>query len=208
MLISGLPLGEFERITQQVSDALYAGNLTVHQDAHPMSGNRCRARVVPRDSHETGARRSWSGRRGPWACWHAYRDVLIVLFEQYPDARVTTALAHYRGRDGFSRDYPATGLRNVGSAVEPVTMPQLCDCPDDRRADYDARQQQLRDEGTERYGDILARLATYPEDVQRQAVAYAETTYMETMTRIQDVLEGMTDWEREITAEQYRKDNL
>ena len=206
MLITGLALGDFERITYQVGAERYAGNLTVHQDAHELTGNRFRARVVACDSHGTGARTSASGRHGPYACWHAYRDVLATLFARDPAARVQTMHAIYCGRDGFAREYPPTALHNLGSVVSPVTMPQLCDCPDDRRQEYTDHQDELRDDAEERYGAILARIAGYPAEIQRQAAEYAETTYAETITHIDDVLAGMDEWEREITAEQYRKD--
>jgi hypothetical protein len=68
------------------------------------------------------------GRRIPAACWHAYRDVLAALFDQCPAARVRTALAVYRGREGFERHYPATAYVNVGSQMQPAHMPELCDC--------------------------------------------------------------------------------
>jgi hypothetical protein len=41
---------------------------------------------------------------------------------------IRTSLATYRGRDGFAETYPDTGLVNVGSAFERVTMPELCEC--------------------------------------------------------------------------------
>jgi len=105
----------------------YDGNLVVTADSY-QSGSLVRARVGVLSSREPGARRSWSGGRIPSACWHAYRDVLAALFDQRPAARVRTALAVYRGREGFERDYPATAYRNVGSAMQPAYMPELCDC--------------------------------------------------------------------------------
>jgi hypothetical protein len=98
----------------------------VHADAHTR-GKLTIARLDVRDSHGPGARTSASGRHGPYACWHAYRDVLGACFWVNPEAVIRTARAVYRGRDGFTRDYPATGRVNVGSQVQPVTMPELCD---------------------------------------------------------------------------------
>jgi hypothetical protein len=87
-----------------------------------------RGRVLPVTSRSEGARRSWTGRRVPAVCWHAYRDVLAALFEQRPEATVRTALAVYRGREGFEACYPETAYRNVGSQMQPAYMPELCDC--------------------------------------------------------------------------------
>ena len=127
MLVTGLSLDKFKEITDRVSADKYDGNVVVHHDAHPLSGNRFQGRLWVQSSRGPGARRSWSGRRMPAACWHAYRDVLMAVFSEYPDAIARTGLATYRGLEGFLRDYPATGERNVGSVMQPVTMPELCD---------------------------------------------------------------------------------
>jgi hypothetical protein len=110
--------------TSQRVDASTA--VRVH--ARAVSGKSCQGRLYVANSRGPGARTASSGRHGPYACWHAYRDVLQALFDAYPDARVRTSLANYIGRDGFERDYPATGWRNVGSQMEPRCMPDLCDC--------------------------------------------------------------------------------
>ena len=126
MNIKGLTLSQFEAVTSGISSATYSGNVKVHADAHTR-GALTIARLDVRDSHGSGARTSASGRHGPYACWHAYRDVLGACFWVNPEAVIRTARAVYRGRDGFTRDYPATGRVNVGSQVQPVTMPELCD---------------------------------------------------------------------------------
>lgn len=133
MNISGLSLDQFRVVVEDTSRR-YGGNLAVHADAsdHSARKPRCTARVTVRDSYGPGARTSWSGRHGRYACWHAYRDVLLSLFRRYPDAIVRTGLAVYRGQEGFLRDYPATGHVNIGSQVQPVTMPALCACEDTR----------------------------------------------------------------------------
>src|SRR5258708_20024708 len=107
----------------------------VERRGDEMSGTGFVARVRTRTgkgsdaySCASGARRSWSGRRTPTACWHAYRDVLEAMFGEYPDARARTSLAVYRGLDGFKRDYPDTAYRNIGSQMCPAYMPELCDC--------------------------------------------------------------------------------
>lgn len=126
MQITGVTVNGWEAIVDTVS-AQYEGNLK-SVDAHWTGGKRITARVAVHDSRGLGARRSWSGRRGPYACWHAYRDVLAELFKRYPDATVRTALAVYRHAEGFHEHYPATAYHNVGSMMQPATMPSLCDC--------------------------------------------------------------------------------
>lgn len=133
MKITGLPLTSFEWCVSQVSRQTYGGNVVVHGDSDDLdtAWRACRARLTVRDSHGPGSRISASRRHGPWACWHAYRDVLILVFERYPDAVVTAGVAWrvtYRGIEGFRELYPGTGRKNVGSQLDPVTMPELCDC--------------------------------------------------------------------------------
>jgi hypothetical protein len=126
--ITGISLEQFHSAVDALNATeTYAGNLRVHADAHVVSANRLTARLDVRDSRGPGARRSWSGRRGPYACWHAYRDVLTELFRINPDAVVRTSQATYRGALGFETTFPATGRRNVGSQVYPQTMPDMCD---------------------------------------------------------------------------------
>jgi hypothetical protein len=129
MFIKGVSLDEFTEAVKLISDYHYEGNVIVHPDAHETSRGLT-ARLAVAASRGPGARRSASGRHGPWACWHAYRDVLRFLFQCYPDAVVRTAMATYKGLDGFNEAYPATANRNVGSLMEPAYMPELCDCDD------------------------------------------------------------------------------
>jgi hypothetical protein len=125
MKITGVTLDQFRDLVTDVSNALYNGNVRVHQDAHPISGRTIRARLDVHDSHRHGARTSLSGRHTPAASWEAYRDVLAELFARYPTAKVITGIATYHGVEGFNANYPATAYRNVGSPLYPVTMPEL-----------------------------------------------------------------------------------
>lgn len=141
MEITGLTPSEFWSVVNTVSDGHYEGNL-VTKDVHSTGGvrrPRIRGRIAVTNSRGPGARRSWSGRHGPWASWQAYRDVLTELFHRYPEARVRTGLAVYNGREGFEETFPATGYHNVGSMIEPVTMPELSVWPDPGRWAPDGR---------------------------------------------------------------------
>jgi hypothetical protein len=132
MLVTGMSLETFRACVARVSGQKYGGNIVVN-DYREFSGNRFRVTLRATDSKSAGARRSASGRRGPWACWHAYRDVLIEVFRVNPKTRVRTGLAgrtggQYLGVEGFRANYPATGDINIGSQVLPVTMPECCEC--------------------------------------------------------------------------------
>jgi hypothetical protein len=105
----------------------YDGNL-ITVDMDQMRPGMVRGRVGVKSSREAGARTSWSGRRGPWACWHAYRDAIRAIFAVYPEAVIVTSLARYNGAEGFEATYPATAYKNVGSIMCPAYMPELCQC--------------------------------------------------------------------------------
>lgn len=132
MKIKGLTLEQFTACTVRVSEDRYEGNIAVQGDARDTSGPRkggaCQARLEARNSRGPGSRKSWTGRLGPYACWHAYRDVLTLAFSLQPDAVIETGMALYRGKTGFEDAYPATAFRNVGSQLLPSTMPELCAC--------------------------------------------------------------------------------
>lgn len=134
MEIKGVTLDDFRTIVQMVSNTRYSGNVEIYErdakDLHGVRAPRIRARLSTKDSRGPGARRSWNGRHMRAACWHAYRDVLAELFRLYPDAVVKTGMSKYEGRAGFLANYPATGRQNIGSAFQPATMPELCDCHD------------------------------------------------------------------------------
>lgn len=134
---SALTLDRIRDITGEVSEARYAGNVTLARGAHTVrhtrNGLTVSLRTVVRDSREAGARRSGSGRRMPAACWHATRDVLAAMFDADPDAVVTTAMARYDGRDGFHRTFPGTADHNVGSMIAPASIEEMCECPGEVR---------------------------------------------------------------------------
>lgn len=128
MLITGLSFDKFSEIVESVSKDEYEGNLIVHPDYTIYTDNRFRARTRTVNSREAGSRRSWSGRRIPSACWHTTRDVLLLVFAEFPNARVQTSMATYRGEADFFDKFPRTADMNIGSMVAPAYMPDLCDC--------------------------------------------------------------------------------
>lgn len=139
MQIKGVPMADFNDIVNSVSSSDYEHNVIVHPDSRDENGVRApriqaRLRCVS-SGHNThgddlapGAKRGFSGRRGTAACWHAYRDVLTELFNRFPNAVVRTAMAHYKGQDGFNENYPDTAYINVGSAFQPMYAKEMCEC--------------------------------------------------------------------------------
>lgn len=140
MIITGIT-------TEQFTDAVAKAGVLYGDNLRPEIGTeysptRFRARVVLRDTGyrlglptselAPGQRRSASAfgrRRINAVCWHGYRDALREIFLINPETRIYTVLAKYTGRDAFERLYPPTADVNIGALLDPVTMPELCDCP-------------------------------------------------------------------------------
>ena len=117
-----------------VADLRYAGNVAVSPDAHPLRNETgfC-GRIVVVSSFGAGARRSASGRRGPWACWHAYRDAMRGVLTRYPDATIKTGryeTTRYRGLAHFEATHAATAEVDIGSVLRPARLGDLCECDD------------------------------------------------------------------------------
>lgn len=118
-----------EQLALNVSRNSYGGNLTVDVETARRTSRSDSYRVkIGAGAGGPGSRRSPSGRRGPWACWHAFRDVLTAVFDEYPDAVAHTAFVTYRGRDGFERDFPATAWKEVRGGGYTEYFSELCDC--------------------------------------------------------------------------------
>jgi hypothetical protein len=105
-----------------VANVEYRGNLAIADDK-PIGKSAYRARLVARKSREYGARTSASGRHGPFASWEAHRDFLRALFVVNPRAVVITSMARYTA-ENFESVFPPTGQKNIGSMMNPCTMPQ------------------------------------------------------------------------------------
>lgn len=143
MQITGITPVQFQDIVAKVSDRDYEGNLRAELGSQ-QSATRFRGRVMLQHTGyqmfgrkdtsllAPGQRRSASSfsgeRRINAVCWHVYRDVLTELFNQFPEARVYTAMAKYKGKDGFEANYPQTAYQNIGSMAYPMTMPETCEC--------------------------------------------------------------------------------
>jgi hypothetical protein len=54
------------------------------------------------------------GRRLPYVTWEGHREFMLVVFERYPEARIKSAIADYKGREEFLAKHPQTkGLWNA-----------------------------------------------------------------------------------------------
>jgi hypothetical protein len=92
-------------------------------------------KLRPHSSSSAYARRSPSGRRGPWACSHGFEEFITAAFDAGAES-VTAVGADggrqtYRSRAEFRQWVPALKERNIGSMAAPVAYVDLCDCPDE-----------------------------------------------------------------------------
>ena len=138
MEIRGITPEQLSNVVFRVSRERYDGNVVCEWERNRyhrepsvkwMRGGvpSFRGRIVVESSRGSGARRSWSGRRMPVACWHVFRDVFRQAFQEYPSARFATSLARYTA-ENFETTYPATGYVNAGSMYQPVRLVDLCEC--------------------------------------------------------------------------------
>ena len=133
MQFTGITRAEVESTVRKVSEDKYDGNISFSHTSD-QSPTRFRGRIVAVSSFGKGTRSSWSGRRGPWACWHATRDVLTALFDAHPEVKVRSSVGRdtvaYLGRDSFLREFPDTAYAEIGSMMSPMSLVEACngDC--------------------------------------------------------------------------------
>lgn len=93
----------------KVSHNLYHDNVII-RDWKYLSKNCLQFTLRVKSSKEPGHRTSYSGRRIPSACWHVHRDVFRAIFDRFPEARIVSAHADYRGGKRFLREIPSYWL--------------------------------------------------------------------------------------------------
>lgn len=129
MKIWNVPIEEVTRIVTEVSDNQYNGNIRFKRTPE-RKGRAVTFTLTVADSRGKGSRVGWSGRRVCACCWHGHRDIMQALFDAYPDARLQSAQADYRGKEDFEDSFEATGYVNIGSQVSPLHFNDACDCED------------------------------------------------------------------------------
>lgn len=157
MMVYGVSESDINEIVRAVSRELYRDNVIVKSSRDRSTSRGPRAsftlRVLDSGARAPGAigdpRHTGHGpygmrRNSLRACWHAHWDVIEELFRRFPDARV---VAGYWKLDDKPVTYTAgtfreTALRtahlNIGSQLQPMTMPECCECDHSRYADQPA----------------------------------------------------------------------
>ena len=88
------------------------------KDFKPVSKNRNRF-TIKAESGQPGSRDSWTGRRGPWASWHAHGYLFDELFNIDPNIFIRTGGRKITKDNGNWIDI------NVGSMMRPGYMSEL-----------------------------------------------------------------------------------
>lgn len=132
MRVKGITGLELSGVVADLNSRWYNGNIMVHITDQTRPTSRApytHVKVGVYDSYGYGARHSWSGRHGPWACWHVFRDIIAESYRQHGERLVWwTSFTKYENRRDFLAKFPQTAERNIGSMFNPVTMPDLCGC--------------------------------------------------------------------------------
>lgn len=61
-------------------------------------------------------------------CWHGYRDFMLAVYDDSPEAIFITAMARYEGLQGFKDKFLQTGAKNIGSTFSPMRYADACFC--------------------------------------------------------------------------------
>lgn len=127
MKVTGLDITQLRQVMRDATTRYYNDNLTFNRlDSNGGKWVNFTLRVV--SSKGPGHRISMMGRHITAACWHAHRDFMIELFEQYPKAQLISCYANYRGKASFRAQFEETGYKNIGSIMQPLMMNEACGC--------------------------------------------------------------------------------
>lgn len=77
------------------------------------------------NSRAKPARLSASGRRTCSVSWQAHYEFMQSLFTIDPNAKIVTGMAKYKGMQNFLDTCENTANKNIGSMMQPITMPEL-----------------------------------------------------------------------------------
>jgi hypothetical protein len=99
-------------------------------DAFTPKGNRRAGEAGDLRYQRTSANATRDTSRVNAVCWHGFRDFFRAVYRRNPDAVFTTAMAKWAGSEHFEANFPASGMRNVGSAYMPMMAAEVCRCPE------------------------------------------------------------------------------
>lgn len=130
MKVYDVPLHDLERIADRLGLAVSMSDVSNSRGVR-VCGRLVPNRDIPKPSrkYRKFSENGFSPRREIHAvCWHGFRDFFLAVFDEFPNARIDTAMADYRGREDFRRTYPLTASQNVGSIMYPQYADEQCNC--------------------------------------------------------------------------------
>lgn len=127
MKLYNVPMIKLQEIVAEVAVNYYEDNITFKR-LEQITKNCIIFTLTVEDTKRPGYRRGPSGRKVAAACWHAHRDIMQAIFDQFPHARLISTMARYNGAGDFERNFRKTGQQNVGSMFAPLYMMEACDC--------------------------------------------------------------------------------
>ncbi|MEK7505901.1 MAG: hypothetical protein AAB597_03360 [Patescibacteria group bacterium] len=119
MLIWGIGELDLQGIAQQVGVQL-VGPESV--------GRGLRFTLRPGDDRKWQRRSATSGRRINAVCFHGHKAFMEAVFALYPEARIKSVMADYRGVEEFNRQHEEVGDRNISNRMRPMSFWKACDC--------------------------------------------------------------------------------
>ena len=123
---------------QTLEEAAMVLGLRVEIQATSGSGRRFRVKVSPGEERDEEGDRKYQRisasmgreRRVAAVCWHGFRDFFRECFAIEPEASFKTAIDHWKGSEDFEERYQASGRRNAGSMMYPISHAEACRCPE------------------------------------------------------------------------------
>jgi hypothetical protein len=121
----GFSMDDAKVIASELGIRVVGNDLTPSRDLYGDSRERC-SFVLKLDVHAertngalpyqrvSQSPASGRHRRVAAVCWHGHRDFMREIFNRFPEARIKSALADYRGRMDFEQNYRSTAGTSNG----------------------------------------------------------------------------------------------
>ena len=128
MFVWGVTPIQLAKIVRIVSAKLYKKNIIFKNGPEMVNSKKLTFALTVKRSDQPGGRRTATGRKVAAACWHAHRDVMQELFNQFPKARIKSSMADHCGKEEFENNFPETAWINIGSEIQPCYLNDACEC--------------------------------------------------------------------------------
>lgn len=128
MFVWGVTPTQLAKIVRTISADKYEGNVIFKNGPEMASSKKMTFTLTVKRGAQPGGRRAPDGRKVAAACWHVHQDIMRELFSQFPQARLKSMMADYRGKEDFEDNFPETAWVNIGSEANPCYSGDACGC--------------------------------------------------------------------------------